>query len=112
MLFDIRVLQIWVMETIIIYDFLHLSNLIIFKHNMDFGGKLAFANICHATHSFFILFSFKENGENLTLIDQTKKARDTPWFPCICLFHLVRAPNQGLINGYKFWACVNDCIII
>jgi hypothetical protein len=45
------------METIIIYDFLYLLNLIKIKHNMDFGGKLAFADICHTTHSFYFFFS-------------------------------------------------------
>jgi hypothetical protein len=57
------------METIIIYDFLYLLNLIKIKHNMDFGGKLAFVDICHTTHSFY--FFFQDSGERLTLIDQT-----------------------------------------
>jgi hypothetical protein len=50
---SIRVLEFWVMETTNIYDFLHLLSLITMKPNMDFGGDLAFAHICHNIFSFF-----------------------------------------------------------
>jgi hypothetical protein len=48
------------METTNIYDFLHFLSLI--KINMDFGGDLAFAHICHNT--FFFFFFSKENGKD------------------------------------------------
>ncbi len=67
---------------------------------MDFGGKLAFADICHTTHSFYFFFSREWRKAH---VDRpNKQLRDTPWFPFISLFHLVKAPNQGLINGYNF----------
>jgi hypothetical protein len=49
MLFNIRVLKYWVMEITNIYDFLHILGLIKIKPNIDFGGKLTFAHICHNT---------------------------------------------------------------
>jgi hypothetical protein len=60
-----KVLEFWVMETISIYDFLHLLDLI-----WIWGGDLAFVHICHNT--FFIL-SQKENGERLTSKNQSKR---------------------------------------
>jgi hypothetical protein len=60
------------METTNIYDFLHLLSLIKIRPNMDFGGNLAFAHICHNTFSFFF-FSLKESGERLTSKDQSKR---------------------------------------
>jgi hypothetical protein len=45
------------METTNIYGFLHLLSLIKIRPNMDFGEILAFAHICHKTHSFFFFFS-------------------------------------------------------
>jgi hypothetical protein len=47
-----RVLEFWVMETTNIYDFLHLLSLIKIIPNMDCGGDLAFAHICHNTLFF------------------------------------------------------------
>jgi hypothetical protein len=70
MLFNIRVLQIWVMETIIIYDFLHLLNLIKIRYNMNFGENWHL-QIYVTRHIHF--FSFKESGEKLVLIDQTNR---------------------------------------
>ncbi len=55
-----------------IYDFLHLLSLIKIRPNMNFGGNLALAHICHKTHSIFS-FSFKESGENLMLINQPNR---------------------------------------
>jgi hypothetical protein len=55
-----RVLEFWVMEITNIYDFLHLFNLIKIKSNMDLGGDLAFAHICHNT--FFSFFLFSQRG--------------------------------------------------
>jgi len=60
------------METINIYDFLHLLSLITIKPNMDFLVDLAFAHICHNI-LFFIFYFFKESGERLTSKDQSKK---------------------------------------
>jgi hypothetical protein len=57
MLFSTRVLEFLVMETTNIYDFLHLLNLIKIKPNMDFGGNLAFAHICHNTFLFYFFLS-------------------------------------------------------
>jgi hypothetical protein len=45
------------METTNIYDFLHLLSLIKIRSNMDFGGDLAFAHICHNTFFFSFFFS-------------------------------------------------------
>jgi hypothetical protein len=59
------------MEIINIYDFLRLLGLIKIRPNMDFGGDLAFAHICHNTFSFS--FSFKESGERFIRKDQSKK---------------------------------------
>jgi hypothetical protein len=59
------------MEIINIYDFLRLLSLIKIRLNMDFGGDLAFAHICHNIFSF--LFSFKESGERLISKDQSKR---------------------------------------
>jgi hypothetical protein len=58
MLFNIRVLEFKVMETTNIYDFLHFLSLIKIKPNMNFGGDLAFAHICHNIYIYnlFILF--------------------------------------------------------
>jgi hypothetical protein len=60
------------METINIYNFLHLLSLIKIKPNMDFGEDLAFAHICH---NLFIypLFSLKGSGERLTSKYQIKR---------------------------------------
>jgi hypothetical protein len=57
MLFSIRVLEFWVIETTNIYDFLHLLSLIKIKPNMDFGGNLAFAHICYNTFFKFLFLS-------------------------------------------------------
>jgi hypothetical protein len=78
---------------------------------MNFGRNLAFAHICHKTLSFFFFFPLKESA-NIHIDKPNKQVKNTPWLPFIYLFHLVRAPNEGLINGYNFWACVNDRIII
>ncbi len=63
MLFSARVLEFNVMDTMKIYEFLHLLILIKIKPNMDFGGNLAFAHLCHKTHSFFSI-SFKGKWRN------------------------------------------------
>jgi hypothetical protein len=68
MLFNIKVFKFWVMETINIYDFLHLLSLIKIRLNMDFGGDLAFAQ-----YIFFSSFFLKESGERFTSKNQTKK---------------------------------------
>jgi hypothetical protein len=67
-LFSIKVFLFLIMETTNIYDFLHLLNLTKIRPNMDFGGNLAFAHICHDT---FFSFSFylEESEERLTLIN-------------------------------------------
>ncbi len=57
MLFNIKVLEFWVMETTNVYDFFHLLTLIKITPNMDFGENLSFAHICYKTHSFFFFFS-------------------------------------------------------
>ncbi len=58
-----RVLEFWVMDITNIYDFLHLLTLIKIRPNMDFGGDLAFAHICHNTFSFsFFLSKRVEKG--------------------------------------------------
>ncbi len=54
------------------YDFLHLLSLIKIRPNMDYGGDLAFAHICHNTFSFFF-FSCKKSREWLTSKDQSKR---------------------------------------
>jgi len=61
MLFNTRVLKFWVMETINIYDLLHLLSLIKIRPNMicGGGGDLAFAHIRHNT-VFFLFFSQRE----------------------------------------------------
>jgi hypothetical protein len=59
------------METINIYDFLHLLSLVKIKPNMDFGGDLAFAHVCHNT--FFFSFSLKNSGERLISKYQSKR---------------------------------------
>jgi len=69
MLFNTRVLVIWVMKITNIYDFLHLLRLIKIRPNMDFGGNLALVHIFHKTHSIFSFF-FNESGEKLVLINQ------------------------------------------
>jgi hypothetical protein len=76
MLFSTKVLEFWVMETTNIYDFLHLLSLIKIRPNMDFGGDLAFAHICHNTLSFFFFFSKRMEKGSL-------------WLLFICFFHLV-----------------------
>jgi hypothetical protein len=43
------------METTNIYDFFHLLGLSKIRPNMNFGGDLAFAHICHNT--FFLALS-------------------------------------------------------
>jgi hypothetical protein len=87
MLFSIRVLEFWVMETTNIYDFLHLLSVIKIKPNMNFGGDLAFANICHNTF-FFSLFLSREWRKAYKQIPN-QEVRDTPWLLFICLLHLV-----------------------
>jgi hypothetical protein len=47
------------METINIYDFLHLLNLIKIRHNMDFGGGIWHLHIYATIHFFFLLFLSK-----------------------------------------------------
>jgi hypothetical protein len=61
MLFNTKVLEIWVMEIMNIYDFLHLLSLIKIRPNMDFGGNLAFAHRCHKTHSIFFQGEWGKN---------------------------------------------------
>jgi hypothetical protein len=48
------------METTNIYDFFAPFSLIKIRPNMDFGGNLSFAHICHNTFSFFLFFSQRE----------------------------------------------------
>jgi hypothetical protein len=52
------------METTNIYDFLHLLSLIKIRANMNFGGDLAFAHICHNT--FFFLFLISKRVEKVS----------------------------------------------
>jgi hypothetical protein len=54
------------MEITNIYDFFHLLSVIKIRPNMDFGGDLAFAHICHNAF-FFSLFFLKESGERFTM---------------------------------------------
>jgi len=70
-MFNIRVLEFWVLEITNIYDFLHLLSLIKIRSNMDFGRDLVFAYICHNALLFF--FFLKESEEKLTSIDQSKR---------------------------------------
>jgi hypothetical protein len=65
MLFNIKVL-----ETIIIYDFLHLLSLIKIDIIWIFGENWHLQ--IYATRFYFFV-SFKESGERLMLIDQTNK---------------------------------------
>jgi hypothetical protein len=92
MSFNIRVLEFWVMKTTNIYVFFHLLNLIKIKPHMDFGKKLAFAHICHKTHSFS-LFLFQGEWRKAHVNRPNKQVKDTPWLPFICLFHLIKVPN-------------------
>jgi len=73
MLFNIKVLEFWIMETTNIYDFLHMLSLIKIRRNMNFGENLAFAHICHKTLFFPVFFPLKENGEILVSINQTNR---------------------------------------
>jgi hypothetical protein len=57
MLFSTRIFEFKDMETIIFLDFLHLLNLIKINPNVNFGGKLRFAHICHK--AFFSFFFFQ-----------------------------------------------------
>jgi hypothetical protein len=95
------------MEKTNIYDFLHFLSLIKIKPNMDFGGKLALVDIWHKTHSFYV-----KEVEIVRFDRPNKHVRNTPWFPFICLFHLIRALKYGLITNYNFWTSINDHIII
>jgi len=63
MFFNAKVLEFKVMDTTNIYEFLHLLVLIKIKPNMDFEGNLAFAHLCHETHSYFSI-SFKGKWRN------------------------------------------------
>jgi hypothetical protein len=47
------------METINIYDVLHLLNLIKNRSHVNFGGNLAFAHV-YVTMQFYFIFSLKE----------------------------------------------------
>jgi len=59
MLFTIRVLEFWVMETTNIYDFLHLLSLIKIKPNMDFGGGFGICTYV-SQYIYFLNFSRRE----------------------------------------------------
>jgi hypothetical protein len=69
------------------YDFLHLLSQIKIRPNMDFGGNLAFAHICHKTHSIFFFFF---QGEWIkTCVDKpTKQVRDSPGLSFICSLNI------------------------
>ncbi len=69
MLFNIRVLEFWVMETTNIYDFLHLLSLIKIIPNMNFERHLHIYAVIH----FFLLFFSLESGERLINEYQTKR---------------------------------------
>jgi hypothetical protein len=56
-----RILEFYVMETINIYDFLHLLSLIKIRPNMDFFLGGAGFGICTYIPQY-IFFSLKENG--------------------------------------------------
>jgi hypothetical protein len=73
MLFSTRVLEFWVMETTNIYDFLHFLSLIKIRPNMDFGGNLAFAHICHNTFFSFFLSKRMEKGSQTKIKLQNKR---------------------------------------
>jgi len=62
MLFDVRVLEFKVMDTMNIYEILHLLILIKIKHNMDFGG-IWHLHIYATKHIHFFLFLSKGSGE-------------------------------------------------
>jgi hypothetical protein len=72
MLFNIRVLEFWVMEITNIYDFLHLLSLIKIRPNMDLGGGIWHLHI-YDTIFFFSFFFLKESGKRFTSKDQTKR---------------------------------------
>ncbi len=87
MLFSTRVLKFWVMKTTNIYDFLYFLSLIKIRPNMDFGGNLTFAHICHITIFSFFLSKKMEKGSQIKI--KLRNKRHTPWLLFICLFHLV-----------------------
>jgi len=60
MLFSTRVLEFWVMGATNIYDFLNFVSLIKNRPNVDFGGNLTFAHICH---NIFFSFFFSKKME-------------------------------------------------
>jgi hypothetical protein len=75
------------MEITNIYDFLHLLNLIKIRPNMDFGGNLAFAHICHKTHLIFFFF-FQGEWKKAHVGKPPKHVKDTPWLSFICLLNI------------------------
>jgi hypothetical protein len=81
MLFSTKVLEFWIMETINIYDFLHLLSLIKIRHNMNFGEILAFAHICHKTLFFFFQGEWKN-----THVDKLKQIGERHTMTSIHLF--------------------------
>jgi hypothetical protein len=86
-----RVLEVWVMETTNIYNFLHLLSLIIIRTNMDLGGgggEVGFGICTYMPQYFFLLFSQREWRKDHNQ-RPNKEVKDTPWLLFICLFHLV-----------------------
>jgi len=86
MLPSTKVLEIWIMETKNIYDFLHLLSIIKIWPYMDFGGKLAFVRMWHKTHSFSSFF-YQGEWKKARFDRPNKHVKDTPF---ICLFYLIR----------------------
>jgi hypothetical protein len=87
MLFNTRVLEIWVMKITNIYEFLHLLRIIKIKPNMDFGGNLALVHIFHKTHSIFFFF-FQGEWRKARVDKPTKWVRCTPWLSFIYLLNI------------------------
>jgi hypothetical protein len=70
MLFSIRVLEFWVMETINIYDFLHLLSF-----NMAFGGGFGICTYMSQYILFFYFFLSKRLGKGLEAKTKLKGKR-------------------------------------
>ncbi len=72
MLFNTKVLEFWIMETTNICHFLHLLSLIKIRHNMNFGGNLAFAEYVTKHFNLFHVFSSQGEWRN-TYVDKPNK---------------------------------------
>jgi hypothetical protein len=84
------------MEIINIYDFLHLLSLSKTKPNMDFGGDLAFAHICHNIKKKILSKRMEKGSQAKTKVSGKKHSM---------------ASSSSSFNFFSNYGLINDFLI-